>query len=197
MKATEKVTVNVLPSNVLPVVAVDSVVTVTLPTDFVSLTATASDPDGYIDSVRWYWVSGDAASYVVSPGSLTTTIRNLKEGLYRFGFRAIDNADEASEGTVKVIVLPAGSNSTGTTAYTTLKVMPNPTRGMVHLTFPVVTGGNIIVHDTKGGTVYRVTLSAGQEFADLNLNFLASGLYYVNVLSHSGDIYKSSITIVR
>lgn len=197
MKTTARVHVNVLMANDAPVVTVDSSITITLPTSYVMLTATATDADGYIDSVRWYRVSGDVGAYVVSPGSVTTTVSHLKEGIYRFAFRATDNKQAAGEDTIKVIVLAAATNSAAAGNYTTLQLSPNPTSGMVHLTFPIVTGGNIFVYDTKGRTVFTQTLKAGAVSADMNLGTLSAGLYYVNLVSRNGDKYKTTVTVAH
>ncbi|GGH59570.1 hypothetical protein HNQ91_000657 [Filimonas zeae] len=193
MKTTERITVQVLMANDAPVVTADSAVTVTLPVNYVMLTAHAADADGYIDSVRWYKVAGDGGAYIVSPGSITTTVAGLQEGVYRFAFRAVDNKHAAGEDTIKVTVLPPVMNNAGGLNYTTLRAVPNPVRGMVHLTFPIVTGGNICIYDTRGGTVLTKVLAAGAVSADVNMGALSAGLYHVSLTTRNGDKYTTPV----
>ncbi|BAV05551.1 Por secretion system C-terminal sorting domain-containing protein [Filimonas lacunae] len=196
-KSTARITVYVLQPNDAPVVAVDSGITVTLPVNYLTLWATASDADGYIDSVRWYRVAGDARCYIVTPGSLSTTVRNLQEGVYRFALRATDNKQKAAEDSIKVTVLPAVATSTEEGNYTTLHVSPNPASGIVHLTFPVVTGGNILIYDSKGSTVFTKALAAGAVSEEVNVSALHAGMYYVQVVTRNSNKYTASMVVVR
>src|SRR5689334_21113297 len=63
----------------------------TLPTNSVSLTATASDPDGQIVTVQWIQISGPTQATLAGNSSLTLMVSNLSAGDYVFRFAATDD----------------------------------------------------------------------------------------------------------
>jgi hypothetical protein len=64
---------------------------VTLPTNSVTLTGTASDTDGSVASVEWRQVSGSANTVLSGITSKTLAVSNLTEGIYSFVFTVTDN----------------------------------------------------------------------------------------------------------
>lgn len=95
------------PPNAVPVVNAGAPQTITLPVDSVTLSGTASDPDGHIVAFLWSQVSGPAPSVIVNPGSATTKVRGLRQGLYIFQLMATDNDGATGVDTTSVIVNPS------------------------------------------------------------------------------------------
>ncbi len=103
---------------------------ITLPTSSVSITGTATDPDGSISSVLWTQTSGPSSATISAPSNLTTTVSSLVEGTYVFNLRATDNSGMTSNDQVTVQVKPqplpvppvanAGSDKTITAPASTL-----------------------------------------------------------------------------
>ncbi|HTE12682.1 MAG TPA: PKD domain-containing protein [Chitinophagaceae bacterium] len=87
-------TITVIPgNNQTPVSNAGSNVTITLPTNSVSLDASASyDPDGSI--VAYYWVqsSGPSSFNIADVSAAKTTVSNLVAGVYVFTLQVRDNA---------------------------------------------------------------------------------------------------------
>ncbi len=108
--ATAKDTVNVTvnpAANQAPVVSAGNNVSITLPTNTVTLNGTATDADGTVASVQWRKVSGPASFNIVSPAQLQTVINGLVAGTYSFELTATDNNGATGKATVSVTVNPA------------------------------------------------------------------------------------------
>jgi poly(3-hydroxybutyrate) depolymerase len=100
------VTVNAA-SNVAPVAKAGADISITLPTNTVTLNGSGStDSDGTISSYLWSKVSGPAATIATASGS-STAINNLVEGTYVFKLKVTDNDGASSEDQVTVNVKPA------------------------------------------------------------------------------------------
>ncbi|WP_250633018.1 gliding motility-associated C-terminal domain-containing protein, partial [Rhodoflexus caldus] len=101
--ADVSVTVNAAP-NRPPVVSAGTAQSITLPTNSVTLTGSASDPDGSIASVRWTQVSGPNTAAIATPGNVQTLVSGLVQGTYVFRLTATDNAGATASATVSVMV---------------------------------------------------------------------------------------------
>lgn len=89
--------------NAVPIVNAGSDKTITLPTNSIEITGTASDPDGKIASYAWTKVSGGNA---VLSGAATAklTVTGLQAGNYTFRLTVKDNAGASKSDDVKVFV---------------------------------------------------------------------------------------------
>ncbi len=97
-------------ANCVPVVNAGPDQTITLPTNSVSVSATATDADGYIYTRTWNKSASTpaAASFTIaSPGSNATTISNLQAGNYTFRFTAYDDQLNFVSDEMNVTVNPA------------------------------------------------------------------------------------------
>lgn len=92
-------------SNQLPVVNAGTDQQITLPATL-TLTATASDPDGTITNYAWTKVSGGMAT-ITNAGSAQTTVTNLESGTYVFRCTVTDNNGGQSSDEVQVTVTGA------------------------------------------------------------------------------------------
>ncbi|HEY4109284.1 PKD domain-containing protein [Puia sp.] len=103
-KSTVTVTVNGAPA-VPPTVSAGSTQTITLPTNQVTLTGTATANGGAtISSTYWTETSGPSAATIGTASSLTTTVSNLLQGTYTFLLTATDNRGQATTASVTVTV---------------------------------------------------------------------------------------------
>ncbi|MBL7699549.1 MAG: T9SS type A sorting domain-containing protein [Chitinophagaceae bacterium] len=106
--ADDEVTVTVRPDpNVAPVAKAGNDITITLPTNTVTLNGNGStDSDGTISNYLWTKVSGPAAT-IVNASGVSTAVNNLTEGTYIFRLRVTDNKGATGEDLVTVRVNPA------------------------------------------------------------------------------------------
>jgi gliding motility-associated-like protein len=96
--------VNAAGVNQLPIVNAGSAKTIYLPTSTVSITATASDPDGTISTIAWTKKSGGAAT-LGTTNALTFNPTGLALGTYVFRITVTDNKSGQSFSEVTVNVL--------------------------------------------------------------------------------------------
>ncbi|MGC4034414.1 MAG: PKD domain-containing protein [Chitinophagaceae bacterium] len=107
-KAQVKITVIAAP-NQSPVANAGSNITITLPTDSITLDGSASsDPDGSIASYGWVKISGGSAT-IKSSNSATTSVSGLSAGQYTFELTITDNKGATSKAQVKVTVNAAAN----------------------------------------------------------------------------------------
>lgn len=98
------VKVTVTNSNQLPAVYAGPARTITLPTNAVTLTGTAKDPDGAIISCEWSQVNGANTAKLTNKNTLSLTASNLISGEYTFRLTATDNSGGRKSCDVKVSV---------------------------------------------------------------------------------------------
>jgi hypothetical protein len=68
-----------------------------------NLTATAYDPDGFIESQIWTKIAGDSGDIVLSPNSLSTSIIDLTGDNYTYQIQVTDNGGATATDTVNII----------------------------------------------------------------------------------------------
>lgn len=100
------------PGNQLPFVNAGQDQSITLPINQATLNGTANDTDGTITSYLWSKVSGGAAN-ILSPGSPSTGITGLVEGIYNFRLTVTDNSGGVSVDEIKIVVNPASTGNVG------------------------------------------------------------------------------------
>jgi PKD repeat protein len=93
--------------NVPPVAKAGSDLTITLPSNSVTLDGTTSfDPDGTIQNYEWTKASGPAQLAIEDPGAAITLVKDLIVGSYEFNLKVTDNQGATSTDTVKITVNP-------------------------------------------------------------------------------------------
>lgn len=90
----------------VPVVNAGADQTIQLPTNSVTLTATATTPAGTITSRSWTKVSGPNAGTFTGTGTATMTASSLAAGTYTFVFSATNSFGKSAEDQVTVVVRP-------------------------------------------------------------------------------------------
>ena len=105
--ANVTITVNAAPA-VPPTVDAGTAQTITLPTNSVTLTGTATGNGGAtIASTAWTQTAGPSTATIAAAGSLSTTISNLVQGSYTFQLMATDSKGNTATATVTITVNPA------------------------------------------------------------------------------------------
>jgi dienelactone hydrolase len=108
--ATSNVTVNVnAAANQAPVANAGADQSITLPQSSVTLSGTASDPDGTISSSQWTQASGPAQATIASAGTASTLVSNLVQGSYVFTLKVTDNQGATATSNVTVNVNAAAN----------------------------------------------------------------------------------------
>lgn len=97
-------------SNQPPSVNITGINSITLPTNSVTFTAAASDPDGTISSYAWTQVSGPSTATIGTPTASSTTLSNLVAGSYSFQVIVTDNGGLTAIANRSVTVSPATPN---------------------------------------------------------------------------------------
>ena len=78
---------------------------ITLPVSTVTLTGTASDPDGSVASYLWTKVSGTGGTITTSTAA-STTITGLTAGTYVYSVRVTDNSGATATDNITITVNP-------------------------------------------------------------------------------------------
>jgi hypothetical protein len=104
--ATVTVTVNPVVDQP-PTVNAGASQTITLPTNTVSLSATAKDSTGTIITFSWTQVSGPGTATINSAAALATSVTGLVAGTYVFQIKVTDNNNLSATSTVTIVVNPA------------------------------------------------------------------------------------------
>lgn len=126
----ENVIENIVSGNKVPVVNAGLNQFITLPTDSITLSGSASDSDGNIIAYLWSQVSGPAASVIVNPGSPSTKVKGLMQGFYIFQLMATDNKGATGVDTSTVLVNPSPIQTI------TLQPANNPNEVYIHSLIP-------------------------------------------------------------
>jgi hypothetical protein len=105
----DTVTITVLPAlpNTAPVANAGSDQAITLPSNAVTLSGSATDADGTITTYAWARVSGPAAHSFSASSSAQTQVTGLVQGVYAFELTVTDNLGGIGKDTVIVTVNPS------------------------------------------------------------------------------------------
>jgi hypothetical protein len=192
---TDEVTVIV---NQPPVVSAGADFSLTLPANSLSVTATASDPDGTIASYSWKMTTGTVATLT---GTTTATLSatGLIEGSYVFRCTVKDNDGAYKFDDVKIIVKPAPT--TGTSFEPSVEMVDldassesdDNARDLKYDNENYWKDKKVVIYDGTGKLMYAGAWSA-QEY---HTQFETGRLYIFNILEKGRKIKQGKIFILN
>ncbi|MTI38890.1 tandem-95 repeat protein [Fulvivirga lutimaris] len=206
---TDQVNLTVLPvgSSQLPIVEAGPDQIIFLPTSTVSISGTATDPDGIITSYEWTKTGGSGD--LENSTNPVVTIKNLELGQSTFKLTAVDNSGASSTDNVTVTVNPSTTNQPPTASAGGNKNIQLPTNSVTlsgsgtdidgsidSYNWSKINGGSATFSSTTNGVTNVSNLSEGSYTFRLNVTddqgAIASDNAIVNVLP--ADINKSPIS---
>ena len=107
---TMQVIVNPPSANIPPTANAGANQTITLPTNFVIVSGSGTDPDGTVVAYLWTKISGPAAGIITNATTPATSITGLVQGTYQFELRVTDNGGAFGRDTMQVTVNAAAGN---------------------------------------------------------------------------------------
>ncbi|OUJ71422.1 PKD domain-containing protein [Hymenobacter crusticola] len=119
------------PANQMPVANAGPAQTITLPTDYATLTGTANDPDGTIATYSWRQVSGPTTAIFSDTTTVQTNVSGLVAGSYVFSLMATDNLGMASHPAQVTVTVAPGNG---------LRVPENPANAVAGLEYKYYEG---------------------------------------------------------
>jgi hypothetical protein len=78
-----------------------------------------------------------------------------------------------------------------------VKIYPNPTSGLVSITFNSIENGSIIVVDILGRNVFQQVLTEAKNSIKLDLNNLQAGVYFIKIYDNEATLSTHKITIIK
>ncbi|MDB5278073.1 MAG: C-terminal target protein [Ferruginibacter sp.] len=185
-------------SNKAPVVNAGSDKTVTLPANTVTLTGTATDPDGAVSSYLWTKIAGPAGGTITTAGAATTSVGNLVQGTYNFELMVTDNKGAKSKDVITVVVSAANNNKAPVANAGTDKTITLPVN-----TVTLQGSGTDADGTIAGYTWAKISGPAGGTIADskaasTTISNLVKGAYnfVLTVTDNKGASSKDSVKVI-
>jgi alpha-tubulin suppressor-like RCC1 family protein len=194
--STVHITVNAASTTeTAPTVSAGATQTITLPTNSVTLTASASETNGTISSYAWIQTSGPNNSSILSKTQASTAVDNLVQGVYTFKVTVTGNTGLTASAVETINVNAAAVTTT-----------PPPTTGTTASKYTIANGeyGNYILNNTTQ-TLYGVGNGATGigtntgiigapilcQFptANTKIAFVAAGLHTASCIDVNGNVY--------
>lgn len=194
------------PPNVAPIAQAGPDKTITLPVNEVTVNGSSStDDDGEIVSYAWSYVSGPSAYTITGINAVSTTIKDLEAGIYKFRLEVKDNDGATSADTIQIKVNEASIP------------IPDPNKAPVavisdhEITIQLPTNETQVngsgSYDEDGSVVsYSWTkISGPASFNIVNKNAASTiienleiGTYYfsLTVKDNEGDLSKDTVKII-
>jgi lysophospholipase L1-like esterase len=92
------------PANQPPVANAGADISITLPSNSITLNGSGTDADGNIASYQWNKISGPTPYSISTPGAASTTVNNLEQGIYQFELTVTDNGGLTAKDIISVTV---------------------------------------------------------------------------------------------
>ncbi|MDP1726036.1 MAG: SBBP repeat-containing protein [Bacteroidota bacterium] len=78
-----------------------------------------------------------------------------------------------------------------------LIIYPNPTTGLINLSFNYSGPTQISVFDALGKLVYQTSKISEQNYIKLDLSILKYGIYWINIINEDGTFFNSKIQLIK
>lgn len=176
---------------VLPIADAGVSQTIQLPVNTVTVTGTGSTTNGNIVGYAWTLMSGPNVPIIQNPGSATTVIDGLIEGIYRIRFTVTDNVGLTATDSLSVVVNPA------ITQTLTLQPSSNPYDGHVDSYYNIGGAGDTempVGTWTGNSTVFSTRQFMKFDFSQIpSSSTITSATLYLYAMPnpHGGDMVSA------
>lgn len=171
--------------------------TITLPTNSVSQTGTATDSDGTIVSTVWAQVSGPTTATIGSPNLLTTLFSNLMAGSYVFRLTATDNSGLSSSAQVTIQVNPEPPKIPPTANAGPDRTITEPDNSIVLTGTTSDTDGTIVSRLWQQVSGPNTATLSGQTTLSVSISNLIVGSYTFSLTATDNDgLTGSDVAVV-
>ncbi|GGB16522.1 hypothetical protein GCM10011511_45430 [Puia dinghuensis] len=196
--ATVTVTVNASAATP-PTVAAGSAQSITLPTNSVTLTGTATGNNGAtISSTAWTQVSGPASATIGTAGSLSTTVSGLVQGNYVFQLSATDNNGQSASATVTITV-NAAPVTPPTVSIAAVSAITLPTSQVTLVGTAAGTNGATIASyhwgEISGPTAATLGTNTATQTSVSNLTVAGTYSFELTVTDNNGQLASAYINV--
>lgn len=182
----DEVKVDVIQNNQNPVANAGSDKSITLPTNSVSLTGSASDPDGSISSYLWTQVSGPSSANLTNSNLAQVTASLLVQGMYVFRLTVTDNNNATGTDEVAVTVNAVAVNQPPVVSAGPDRTLTLPDNALVLNGSATDADGTIATFLWTKQSGPGVTLT-NENTKDLSLADLVEGTYIFNLRATDND----------
>lgn len=198
LTGSDNIIITVTPANVPPLINAGPDQSITAPTSVVTLSGSATDPDGTISSHTWTKISGTGGT-ITTAANYTTTVTGLVPDTYVFRLTATDNQSLTGFDEVTILVNPA------------ININPTADAGINQtLTWPTNTttvsasgssdpDGTIVSYlwsKISGPATYGI-LGAGSVTATINGLDIGAYQFAIKVTDNSGGTASDTIGITQ
>jgi len=185
-----------------PTVSAGSDPTITLPTNSVTLTGSATATSGTnISSEAWTQTSGPSTATISKPtGSVTTTVSNLVAGTYVFTFTATNNSGQSASSSTDVVVNPLTASSA------TVPVVSAGSAQTVTGTSATLTGTSTAAtgttlstetwKETSGPNTAAISKSSGSLSTAVSGLVAGTYVFTLTTTNNLGQSVSSTVTVV-
>ncbi len=198
---TAMITVNAAPppTNRAPVANAGTDQSITLPTNFVSLTGSGQDSDGSIVAYSWRWLSGPTLFTINTPNTAQTLASNLVQGIYRFELTVTDNSGATASDIVEITVnaAPPVANVLPTVFAGPDQTIQLPVNSTTLSGVASDADGNIISYLWKKLTGPSAFTIANAALAQTAVSNLVQGVYSfeLSVIDNAGATARDTLSI--
>lgn len=183
------------PANIPPVVDAGTNQSLVLPTNTITLTATATDSDGTIVSKVWNKISGGSVT-ITNPYQLSTSVLLSTPGTYVFSFTATDNSGETTSDTITVTLLSMNVLPIVNAGKDTTLRLPVNSRSMYGVaTDPDGTIASYLWYKVSGPSTYTIATPTNKNTIIANL-VAGTYVFALQVTDDRGGTKTDNVTIV-
>ena len=202
--ATKSVTVNAATPLIPPTVNAGVNQSIQLPTNSVTVTATAVASSGSITGYSWLKVSGGAAT-ITSATSASTTITGLVAGTYLFSVTATQTNGLTATDTMQVVVNAANSLPATGIKYLQASLWTNPSQTVLGWTSDITENTMYFVlqkknknggYGNRGANIIPKIGTVDYWAYDFN-PAIGTNTYRIKVVDKSGVTYSEEKSVVR
>ncbi len=175
-----------------------------MPTNSVTVTATAVASSGSITGYQWIKVTGGAAT-ITSATSASTTITGLVAGVYTFSVTATQTNGLTATDTVQITVNAANSQPATGIKYLQASLWTNPSQTVLGWTSDITDNSRYFVlqKKTKNGTYGNrganiIPKIGTVDYWAYDFNpAIGANTYRIKVVDKSGTTYSEEKTVVK